>query len=132
MPFSLGFHPYFLVAEPAGAVVEGLEPKCLDQRSQPTAATAAQLAQLGAGVDLLARPLGEVVTLRDPAAGTTLALEIRPPLDRVVLWTDPPRPMVCLEPWSGPRGALLSGDGRLSLAPGESQELGCRYRVALS
>jgi galactose mutarotase-like enzyme len=80
-------------------------------------------------VDLLARPLQKVVTLRDPAAGTSLSLEITPPLDRVVLWTDPPRSMVCLEPWSGPRGALLSGDGRLTLAPGESLRLGCRYRA---
>jgi len=59
----------------------------------------------------------------------TLSLEITPPLDRVVVWTDPPRPMVCLEPWSGPRGALLSGDGRLQLQGGESLQLACRYRA---
>jgi galactose mutarotase-like enzyme len=50
-------------------------------------------------------------------------------MDRVVVWTDPPRPMVCLEPWSGPRGALVSGDGRLELEPGAQLTLGCRYRV---
>lgn len=38
-------------------------------------------------------------------------------------------PMVCLEPWSGPRGALLSGDGRLTLAAGERRQLLCRYRA---
>jgi galactose mutarotase-like enzyme len=48
----------------------------------------------------------------------------------VVIWTDPPRPMVCLEPWTGPRGALISGEGRLELAAGESLELGARYRVS--
>jgi hypothetical protein len=38
--------------------------------------------------------------------------------------------MVCLEPWTAPRGALTSGDRRLELAAGQSQELSCRYRVA--
>ena len=69
------------------------------------------------------------MSLRDPAAGSTLSLEITPPLDRVVVWTEPPRAMVCLEPWSGPRGALVSGEGRLELEPGAQLTLGCRYRV---
>lgn len=129
MPFSLGFHPYFRVHDPAAVVLEGLADRCFDQLSQAEGATATQLERLGEGVDFLSRPPGEAVMLRDPAAGTTLTLEITPPLDRVVVWTDPPRPMVCLEPWSGPRGALLSGDGRLELAPGESRELVCRYRA---
>jgi galactose mutarotase-like enzyme len=129
MPFSLGFHPYFLVSDPAAVQIEGLQERCFDHLSQAEASTAIQLARLGAGVDLLSRPASGAVTLRDPAAATTLTLEITPPLDRVVVWTDPPRPMVCLEPWSGPRGALLSGDGRLQLQGGESLQLACRYRA---
>lgn len=130
MPFSLGLHPYFLVSDPAAVQLEGLPEHCFDHLSQAEAATAAQLDRLAAGVDLLARPSGGAVTLRDPGAATTLSLEITSPLDRVVIWTDPPRPMVCLEPWSGPRGALLSGDGLLALPPGESLRLSCRYRTA--
>lgn len=129
MPFSLGFHPYFLVSDPAAVELEGLQERCFDHLSQAEASTATQLARLGAGVDLLSRSASGAVTLRDPAAATTLTLEITPPLDRVVVWTDPPRPMVCLEPWSGPRGALLSGDGRLQLQGGESLQLACRYRA---
>lgn len=130
MPFSLGLHPYFQVSDPAAVQLEGLQERCFDHLSQAEGATAAQLERLAAGVDLLSRPTAGAVTLRDPAAGTSLTLEITPPLDRVVVWTDPPRPMVCLEPWSGPRGALLSGDGRLALPPGESLRLTCRYRAA--
>ncbi|MEB3333784.1 MAG: galactose mutarotase [Cyanobacteriota bacterium] len=129
MPFSLGFHPYFQVSDPAAVELVGLAERCVDHLSQEETATALILARLADGVDCLARPSGETVTLRDPLAGTRLTLELTPPLDRVVVWTDPPRPMVCLEPWSGPRGALLTGDGRLELAPGESRELRCRYRV---
>jgi galactose mutarotase-like enzyme len=129
MPFSLGFHPYFRVADPASVTLEGFPERCFDHLSQTEVATASQWERLGRGVDLLARPRGSVVTLRDPIEGTTLQLELTAPLDRVVVWTDPPRPMVCLEPWSGPRGALISGDGRLALASGESRELRCAYRV---
>jgi len=45
----------------------------------------------------------------------------------VVLWTEPPRAMVCMEPWSGPRQALLSGDRKLELSPGASTRLHTRY-----
>jgi galactose mutarotase-like enzyme len=130
MPFSLGFHPYFQVSDPAAVQLVGLQERCFDHLRQVEVATVAELERLGAGVDLISRPQDGTVTLNDPAAGTTLTLEIIPPLDRVVVWTAPPRPMVCLEPWSGPRGALISGDGRLELAPGDSCELLCRYRAA--
>jgi galactose mutarotase-like enzyme len=45
----------------------------------------------------------------------------------VVLWTEPPRAMVCIEPWSAPRQALLSGDRKLELRPGASTRLHTRY-----
>ena len=37
--------------------------------------------------------------------------------------------MVCIEPWTGPRQSLISGDGKLELAAGESHVLQCRYVV---
>lgn len=130
MPFSLGFHPYFSVSDLGAAQLEGLQERCFDHHSLAEDATAAQLSRLGMGVDLLSRPVASTVTLWDRAAGTRVMLETTPPLDRVVVWSNPPRPMVCLEPWTGPRGALLSGDGRLTLLPGESLQLSCRYQVA--
>jgi galactose mutarotase-like enzyme len=47
-----------------------------------------------------------------------------------VLWTEPPRPMVCLEPWTGPRQALISGDGKLEIGPSETCRLQTRYAVS--
>jgi galactose mutarotase-like enzyme len=130
MPFSLGLHPYFQVSALDAVELDGLQEQCFNHLSQGEVATASQLERLGEGVDLLTRSVAGAVSLRDRAAGTTLTLETTSPLDRVVVWTDPPRPMVCLEPWTGPRGALLSGDGLLTLPPGESLKLNCRYRVA--
>jgi galactose mutarotase-like enzyme len=128
MPFSLGLHPYFAVRDPASVRLEGLPARCFDHIPMAPADTAPQLLRLAAGVDFLCEASGPV-RLLDPLAGSALELETQAPLDLVVVWTDPPRPMVCLEPWSGPRGSLVSGDRRLSLAPGESLELRCRYRL---
>jgi galactose mutarotase-like enzyme len=129
MPFSLGLHPYLAVSDPAAVGLVGLPARCLDHHTMEPDATESQLQDLGRGVDLLCQASGPV-RLLDPAAGRTITLETSPPFDQVVIWTDPPRPMICLEPWTGPRGALISGEGRLELAPGESRELRARYRVS--
>ncbi len=93
------------------------------------AATAGQLSRLPEGVDFLTRPAGPV-TLVDEAAGTRLQLQHQAPMDLTVVWTEPPRPMVCLEPWTGPRQSLITGDGKLKLAAGESLQLSCRYALS--
>lgn len=128
MPFSLGLHPYLAVSDPAAVAIEGLPARCLDHTTLQPAATEALLERLGAGVDLLCQAEGPV-RLLDPAGGRAIVLETVAPFDLVVVWTEPPRPMVCLEPWTGPRGSLISGDRRLELGPGEQRELRARYSV---
>ena len=44
-------------------------------------------------------------------------------MDTTVIWTDPPRPMVCLEPWTSPRNSLVTGDRKLEIESQESIEL---------
>lgn len=126
MPFSFGLHPYFNLSSLEDVHFEGLPEECLNHLTMAPASTAEQMQQLASGIDLLVRPAGPV-RLVDGAAGTTLELQLSHPFDLVVLWTEPPRPMVCVEPWSGPRQALLSGDRKIELAPGASTELNTRY-----
>lgn len=129
MPFSFGLHPYFNLSSLEGVRFEGLPEECLNHLTMAPAATAEQMQHLASGIDLLVRPSGPV-RLVDEAAGTTLELQLSHPFDLVVLWTEPPRPMVCIEPWSGPRQALLSGDRKIELAPGTSTELRTRYALS--
>jgi galactose mutarotase-like enzyme len=129
MPFSFGLHPYFNVTDLGRTQLEGLAPVCLNHLEMAEAETATQLARLPEGVDFLTRPAGPV-TLVDDAAGTRLQLQHLDPMDLTVVWTEPPRRMVCLEPWTGPRQSLISGDRKLELAPGQSQTLTCRYSVS--
>jgi galactose mutarotase-like enzyme len=66
----------------------------------------------------------------DKAARRRLTMELKAPWNLAVFWTDPPRPMVCIEPWTGPRRSLISGDGRLEVAAAEQMQLHCRYAVS--
>jgi galactose mutarotase-like enzyme len=128
MPFSFGLHPYFNLSSLEGVRFEGLPAECMNHLTMEPASTAEQMDRLSQGIDLLVRPTGAVRML-DEAAGTTLELQLSHPFDLVVLWTEPPRPMICIEPWSGPRQALLSGDRRIELAPGASTVLNTRYAL---
>ena len=127
MPFSLGLHPYFAVSSLQAASLDGLPERCLDHHQMALASTADQLAQLPEGVDLLADPTADSVRLIDAGSGQVIRLELTAPLDLAVVWTEPPRPMLCLEPWTAPRGSLVTGDRRLELEPGQAMQLRCRY-----
>jgi galactose mutarotase-like enzyme len=129
MPFSFGLHPYFNISSLDGVRFEGLPESCLNHLTMAEAATAGQIEAMGAGIDLLVRPSGPV-RLVDRAAGRSLELQLSHPLDLVVIWTEPPRAMVCLEPWTGPRQALISGDRKLVVEPGASILLHTRYAVS--
>jgi galactose mutarotase-like enzyme len=128
MPFSFGLHPYFAIADLATARFEGMPARGLDQRTGQECDSDQQLDLLAEGIDLLAGP-AQAVRMLDPSAGAALELETIAPLDLVVIWSDPPRPMACLEPWSAPRGALATGQRRLDLAPGGSLQLRTTYRA---
>ena len=129
MPFSFGLHPYFNVTDPAEVELEGLNDRCLNHLEMADTDTASQLGRLSEGVDFLCRPAGPV-TLIDRVDGAHVQLQHQPPMDLTVIWTDPPRRMVCVEPWTGPRQALISGDRRLEIQPGARSQLNCRYAVS--
>lgn len=129
MPFSLGLHPYFEVSDLAAVGFDGLPERCFNHLTMAEDTTSTQIEQLEQGIDLLVRP-SDNVRLIDQVSGRRITLQTSHPLDLVVLWSDPPRPMVCLEPWSGPRGSLISGDRRLELAPGANMALSTRYAVS--
>tara|TARA_B100000405_G_scaffold135105_1_gene94403 strand:+ start:65 stop:919 length:855 start_codon:yes stop_codon:yes gene_type:complete len=129
MPFSFGLHPYFQVSDLARTQLTGLADRCLNHLEMASATTATQLEHLAQGVDFLCQPNGPV-TLVDEVNGSRLQLQHQAPFDLTVVWTEPPRPMVCLEPWTGPRQALLSGDRRLVLEHGAHHALACRYALS--
>ncbi|HTJ81957.1 MAG TPA: galactose mutarotase [Polyangiaceae bacterium] len=123
MPFGVGFHPYFAVADADKGRVR-----------IPTAATRAfdnkrKVDGAFTGFDLTAEEVdahlhdhgGSEATLATPSGDVVLRGSAE--LTHWVVWTLRGKDFVCLEPWTCPGNALNTGEGLLVLEPGESREM---------
>jgi len=122
MPFSFGLHPYFKVSDLQTIKIDGLPEKCIDQTNMKVTNSSDQIRILDKGVDFLCYP-SLSVKLFDSLSKNVIELIHQAPMDTTVIWTDPPRQMVCLEPWTSPRNSLVTGDRKLEVAPQEYIEL---------
>jgi galactose mutarotase-like enzyme len=117
MPIHVGFHPYFHVpaSVKGSARIEAAATRAFDNRTGRAEAYAAP-ALGGEEVDLqILDPRGGAVRLVAPGR-PTIRLDYGG-FPVVVVWTQPGKDFVCVEPWSAPGGALAAGAAR-RLAPG--------------
>ena len=128
MPFSFGLHPYFKVEDLKKVSIEGLPLDCEDQKTSLKTTTTYQLNNLHKGIDFLTQT-SENVSLIDLHTSSRIELRSKPPMDLTVAWTDPPRNMVCLEPWTSPRRSLITGDRKLFVDSGAVYPLFCEFVV---
>jgi len=122
MPFSFGLHPYFQVSNLQKIKIDGLPKKCIDQTNMKVTNSSDQIRILDKGVDFVSYP-SRLVKLYDFQSRNVIELTHQDPMDTTVIWTDPPRKMVCLEPWTSPRNSLVTGDRKLEIQPEEYTEL---------
>ena len=122
MPFGFGLHPYFQVSNLQKVKIDGLPGKCIDQTNMKVTNASDQLRILDKGVDFLSYPSSSV-KLFDSLSRNVIELIHQEPMDTNVIWTDPPRQMVCIEPWTGPRNSLVTGDRKLEVEPQKYIEL---------
>ena len=122
MPFTFGLHPYFQVSNLKKIKINGLPEKCIDQTNMKVTNVSDQTRILDKGVDFLSYPCGSV-KLFDYLTRNMIELIHKEPMDTTVIWTDPPREMICLEPWTGPRNSLVTGDRKLEIKPKQFIEL---------
>ena len=122
MPFGFGLHPYFQVSNLQKIKIDGLPEKCIDQTNMKVTNASDQIRILDKGVDFLSYPSCSI-KLFDSLSRNVIELIHQEPMDTTVVWTDPPRQMVCLEPWTSPRNSLVTGDRKLEINPEEYMEL---------
>ena len=122
MPFGFGLHPYFQVSDLQKIKIDGLPGKCIDQTNMKVTNASDQIRILDKGVDFLSFPTSSVKVF-DYLSRNVIELIHQAPMDTTVIWTDPPRKMICLEPWTGPRNSLVTGERKLEINPGEYIEL---------
>ncbi len=51
------------------------------------------------------------------------------PFDLGVIWSDPPRRMICLEPWSSPRNSFVDGFRNIRIPSNESQRFDASIQI---
>ena len=128
MPFSFGLHPYFSIKDFSYVRIDGLTKECINQKDMINSNTYFELERLADGIDILAGPTPSTI-LFDLLDKVSVEMKSKEPLDLTVIWTDPPRKMVCLEPWTSPRNSLNTGEKIIRLPPGESRELNCKFII---
>lgn len=124
MPFGFGFHPYFAVPvdEKAGATIETSATRAFDNvQKKDIDLHGIDLAHGEVDLHLLDHDCTESELAW--FAGTR-KVRVRASKDyrRWVIWTLPDKPFVCLEPWTCPGDALNTGEGLITLDPGQSWE----------
>ncbi len=124
MPFALGFHPYFHVADAnkGQARIPTQATRGFDNVIKKIVALTAPIDLTVQEVDLHLEDHGSRSATLDRGADR-IVVAADPELDRWVIWTLRGKDFVCLEPWSAPANALNTGDGLLTLAPGTSKTL---------
>ena len=119
MPFGLGYHPYFLVENKAGASIDTDATRQFDNLTKSVGdfngfdLTAAE-------VDLHMLDQHARHMPLHFADGASLDVSASDDFAHWVVWTLAASPFVCVEPWTSPGNALNSGDRLLRLAPGQT------------
>lgn len=126
-PLHVGLHPYFTVplAQKSLARVPSGAARIKERRTGEV--RAATPVGFGADeVDVALLEHGPAATLHR-GDGSRVELNATPQLSTLVLWTLPDQPFICVEPWTGPAGALASNDLPV-VAPGASESLAVALR----
>lgn len=130
MPFSIGFHPYFEVADKAKLAFQIPASEYWDQMTQTRHAYAGRFDFEQAEIDAAFPELSSHVTsVMDAGRSRRLTLAFSPEFSTLVFWTLKDKDFYCLEPWSAPRNALNTGVQLLHLEPGASLETEVKLTV---
>jgi galactose mutarotase-like enzyme len=121
LPYALGFHPYFAVADKAGARIDTRATRAFDNVTK-TERPFAGFDLAGPEVDVHLCDHGSSDSALHFADGARLDVHASAAFQRWVVWTLPGQPFVCLEPWTAPFDALNSGEGLLRVPPGDTHE----------
>ncbi|BAU12645.1 aldose 1-epimerase [Leptolyngbya sp. NIES-3755] len=119
MPFSIGFHPYFLALEKHQLRFEIPATEALDQRTQDRYPFFNTFDFAQDEIDWAFLEVSrQVSNVTDLSRHTRITLTAANEFPILVFWTVKGKDFYCLEPWSAPRNALNTGDRILSIEPG--------------
>ena len=122
MPFNFGLHPYFNISDFNNVKFLDYSKCCLNQKNNNLVKTENLLRNSFKGIDLLMYSSGKISFI-DYGLKRKITLTNPYPFDISVIWSDPPRQMLCMEPWTSPRNSLGNGFRKIEIKPNFSQKL---------
>ena len=69
------------------------------------------------------------ISFRDNIFKRQVTLNHPYPFDLCVIWSNPPRQMICLEPWTSPRNSLVDGLRKILIPPNVSQRFDASIQI---
>ena len=122
IPVNFGLHPYFNISNFNNVKFVNYSKCCLNQKNNNLVKTENLLRDSFQGIDLLMYSAGKTSFI-DYGLKRKITLTNPSPFDISVIWSDPPRKMLCMEPWTSPRNSLDNGLRKIEIMPNASQKL---------
>jgi len=121
-------HPYFNVSDFKNLEFIDYPINCQDQERNTISNTLDELNKINLGVDLLMYTSG-ISSFRDKIFKREVILKHPYPFDLGVIWSDPPRRMICLEPWTSPRNAFVDGFRNIVIPANDRQTFDASIQI---
>ena len=128
MPVNFGLHPYFNVSDLKNLEFIDNPLNCQDQERNIISNTLDELNKINLGVDLLMYTSGRS-SFRDKIFKREVILNHPYPFELGVIWSDPPRRMICLEPWTSPRNSFVDGFRNIMIPANEIQSFDASIQI---
>ena len=128
MPINFGLHPYFNISDFKNLEFFDYPLNCQDQKKNSLINTLEDLKNIHNGIDLLMYSSGKSF-FRDHIFKRQVTLNHPYPFDLGVIWSNPPRQMICLEPWTSPRNSLVDGLRKILIPPNVSQRFDASIQI---
>ena len=128
MPINFGLHPYFNVSDFNNLEFIDNPLNCQNQEKNIISNTLDELNNINLGVDLLMYTSGRS-SFRDKILKRQVTLNHPYPFELGVIWSDPPRKMICLEPWTSPRNSFVDGFRNIMIPSNDSQKFNASIQI---
>ena len=128
MPINFGLHPYFNISDFKNLEFIDSPLNCQNQEKNIISNTLDEVKNVNLGVDLLMYTSGRS-SFRDKIFKREVTLNHPYPFDLGVIWSDPPRRMICLEPWTSPRNSFLDGFRKIMIPSKDSQRFDASIQI---
>jgi len=133
MPFSVGFHPYFVAPDKSKLEFE-IPSQEFQEKGNP------EIYPFNGNFDFSRDEIdvaftklnGKFTSVTDKARNLKMTLEYDDIYSTLVFWTLKGKDFYCLEPWSGPRNAINTGENLTVLEPGATKSSTIRLTATFS